>query len=81
MRREVNTLSKGRGLPQQLREQLCPHPDKGASPQPQRGACIVCHLLSISFALWLRGGGGCRIFHLLALIQPAVWRPQPGEHL
>ena len=59
MRQEGNTLSKGRGLPQQLREQLCPHPDKGASPQPQTGACIVFHILCIGFALWLRGGGGC----------------------
>ena len=45
MRQEVNTLSKGRGLPQQLMEQLCLHPNKGASPQPQTGMHIVCQML------------------------------------
>ena len=43
MRQEVNTLSKGRGLPQQLREQLCPYPNKGAFSQPQTGAYSLLH--------------------------------------
>ena len=59
MRQEVNTLSKGRGLPQQLREQLCPHPNKEASLSLKQ-ACIVCHMLGVGFSSWLGGDGGCR---------------------
>ena len=59
MRQEVNTLSKGRGLPQQLREQLCPHPNKGASPQPQTGAYSLPHARCRVFFV-AGGGGGCR---------------------
>ena len=80
MRQEVNTLSKGRGLPQQLREQLCPHPNKGASPQPQTGAYSLPHA-GYKFCFMAEGRWWMSILPLLALIQPAVWRPQPVAHL
>ena len=80
MRGEVNTLSKGRGLPQQLREQLCPHPDEGASSQPQTGAYSLPHA-EYNFCFMAEGRWWMSILPLLALIQLAVWRPQLVEHL
>ena len=73
MRQEVNTLSKGRGLPQQLRKQLCPHQNKGASPQPQTGAYSLPHA-GCKFCFRAEGRWWMLILTLLALIQLAVCR-------
>ena len=80
MRQEVNTLSKGRGLPQQLMEQLCLHPNKGASPQPQTGVYSLPHAVCRFFFV-AEGRWWMLILPLLALIQPTVWRPQLAAHL